>query len=443
MKYQTKWLAVAAIVTSGLMLTNSLEAQNISGGTNLSNILPNTTAPNQFYGNMGSSTLSDTANGLSITGSGYGAFYYVLPNNLVTKMASNDTEIVITFTVNNAATNYTWMNSQVIINDNSSASGTYGSYSGSGNPGNPTNIVWNGNVVTETYPLSAQGLANIQSGTDYVYAITYTLDPAVTTGGAYNITLNSIVLTNPTNSSSSGGGLPGVEISTFDSYVSDALYGQWAPGASPTPTITSGSTNYIVSATGGGSNYKYIGGQGIQGAGRTNMQMTVTVSGLATSFVVSPFVELIDNDGTDYVYKWLNLTNGHYVLNCPVESPFQATSAGTTAGLDLNNLQHSHIGVDDGGIGTTYTVSFEDLQVNNGAVSTSSIKITGVSYNKSNQQLTLTWSSTASASYTILYRGTLTGSWSPLLQNIPSGGATTTQGFTAGGSTGYFEIQQQ
>ena len=443
MKHQTKWLAIVAAVTCGLTVANSLEAQNITGGTNLSNILPNNTSPNAFYGNMASSVLSDTATGLSISGSGYGAFYYVLPNNLVQKMNANDTEIVMTFTVSGTAANYNWVNSQVIINDNTSGSGTYGNYSGSGNPGNPTNIVWNGNTVTETYPLTAQGLANVQSGTDYVYAITYTFDPAVIlpSGNDYSITLNSIVLTNPTYTGSSGGG--SVEINTFHNYVSANTYNGWASNNVPPPTITSGATTYTVSATGEGANYYYEGQNNVMGAGNTNMQLTITLSGMAPTANVSPFVELIDGDGTDYIYKWLNLTNGSYVLSQPVESPNTVMSLGTTTGLNLNNLLYEHIGVDDGGLGTAYTSVWQDLQVNNGVVATSPIKITSTTYNKTTKQLTLTWTSTSGANYTILYEGTLSGSWSPLLTNISSGGTTTSQAITVSGSAGYFKIQQQ
>ena len=154
-----------------------------------------------------------------------------------------------------------------------------------------------------------------------------------------------------------------VTITSFDDFVSDALYPSWALPAS---TVTSGPTSYDITATGYGSNYKYIGFPEIIGAGNTTVQLTVTLSGPpAADGMLGPIVELLDADGTDYNYAWYGQTLGSHVLTLPVESPTWSNNAGTTAGLDLNTLTHMHIQLDPGGFGTAgaYTVSWQDLSL--------------------------------------------------------------------------------
>src|SRR6186997_428109 len=62
-------------------------------------------------------------------------------------------------------------------------------------------------------------------------------------------------------------------LTTFDDFFSGALYDSWA---SPNAVIESGTTNYVITATGYGSNWKYLP---VDGAGNTTIELTVTLSG--------------------------------------------------------------------------------------------------------------------------------------------------------------------
>jgi hypothetical protein len=148
-------------------------------------------------------------------------------------------------------------------------------------------------------------------------------------------------------------------ISSFDNYTSDALYASWSSA-----TIVSGATNYSVTATNYGSNYKYIGFPAINGAGNTTVQLTVTLSGApAADGKLGPLIQLIDGDGTTYAYRWYGQTLGHHVLTMPVNSPSAILAAGSTPGLDLTTLTHSHLELDPSSYSGGYTVSWEDLSL--------------------------------------------------------------------------------
>ena len=152
-------------------------------------------------------------------------------------------------------------------------------------------------------------------------------------------------------------------ITTFDNFVSDALYPSWAL---PSATIVSGPTAYTITATGYGSNYKYIGAPVINGLGNTHLELTVTLSGpLAADGHLGPIIGLIDGDGTHVNYAWYGQLLGNHVLTMPVDSPTWTAAPGTTPGLDLSTLTHMHMQLDPGGFGTqgAYTISFENLRL--------------------------------------------------------------------------------
>jgi len=157
--------------------------------------------------------------------------------------------------------------------------------------------------------------------------------------------------------------LADVTITTFDNFVSDALYPSWAL---PSATIVSGPTAYSVTAIGYGSNYKYIGDPVINGAGNTHLELRVTLSGpLAADGHLGPIIGLIDGDGTHVNYAWYGQSLGSHTLTMPVGSPTWTDAAGTTPGLDLSTLTHMHMQLDPGGFGSSgaYTVSFENLSL--------------------------------------------------------------------------------
>jgi len=152
-------------------------------------------------------------------------------------------------------------------------------------------------------------------------------------------------------------------ITTFDNFTSDALYPSWAL---PSSTIVSGPTAYTITATGYGSNYKYIGAPAINGVGNTHLELTVSLSGpAAADGQLGPIITLIDGDGTRFNFAWYGQLLGSHVLTMPVDSPTWADSAGTTPGLDLSTLTHMHMQLDPGGFGSSgaYTVSFENLSL--------------------------------------------------------------------------------
>lgn len=153
-------------------------------------------------------------------------------------------------------------------------------------------------------------------------------------------------------------------ITSFDGFTSDDLYGSWNFAASPAPTIVSGATSYDVTATGYGSNYKYVGFPAIAGAGNTHIELRVNLSGPpAADGQLGPIVDLIDGDGTRNSYRWYGQTLGSHVLTSLVNAPFSVDAAGTTAGLDLNTLTHMHMQLDPGALGTSaaYTIQWQNL----------------------------------------------------------------------------------
>lgn len=162
---------------------------------------------------------------------------------------------------------------------------------------------------------------------------------------------------------SAGGASAATTITTFDNFTSDALYPSWAL---PSSTIVSGPNSYSITATGYGSNYKYIGFPEILGAGNTHIELTVALSGpQAADGHLGPIVDVIDGDGTRYSFAWYGQNLGSHVLTMPVTSPTSIAAAGTTPGLDLNTLTHMHMQLDPGGFGSqgAYTVEWQNLQL--------------------------------------------------------------------------------
>ena len=160
-----------------------------------------------------------------------------------------------------------------------------------------------------------------------------------------------------------GGASAATTITTFDNFTSDALYPSWAL---PSSTVVSGPTSYSITATGYGSNYKYIGDPAIAGAGNTHIELTVALSGpQAADGHLGPIVGIIDGDGTHYNYAWYGQLLGSHVLTMAVESPTWIAAAGGAPGLDLNTLTHMHMQLDPGGFGTQgqYTVEWQNLQL--------------------------------------------------------------------------------
>jgi hypothetical protein len=229
-----------------------------------------------------------------------------------------------------------------------------------------------------------------------------------------------------------------VTIASFDEFNSDALYESWAAA-----TIESTPTNYVITATGYGSNYKFIGSPPVEGVGATKIQLDVTLSGpSAANGKLGPIVDLIDGDGTRYSYRWYGQPLGHRVLTMLIKSPTAIVDAGTVPGLDLSQLLHMHLQLDPGSFGTSgaYTVAWNDLLL----TGFPPFAITAEKFNPVTQEFTLTWNSISSKTYSILCAPDLSGPFTALVTAIDSGGTSTTATVVLPtGTYGYVRVQQE
>ena len=155
-----------------------------------------------------------------------------------------------------------------------------------------------------------------------------------------------------------------VLITSFEfGYFENDLYDSWE---APTATIDYGEESYSVTATGYGSNWTYIGGLGIQGAGNTHVKLDVTLEGPpAADGHLGPIITLVDADGTSNNYAWYGQLLGNHILTIPIASPTWTGAPGTTSGLDLNAIDHLHLQLDPGGFGAAgqYTVRWNELSL--------------------------------------------------------------------------------
>lgn len=216
MKQYMKWLTAALFVAGGLTIVSPVHAQPVTGTPYLSNMVPSTlnVSPNALYPNWDTATFTSQPTGLEVNSSGYGSGYYVVPAGEVQTLATNDTIVTLTLTINTfgnvpALTEYgIYAGIPFILNDNSGAQTLplHGdSYSGPGNPGNDPDAVWTTNVVdgvsnlvvTETVDLTSAEVTAIQAGNDAIYGFNLEFDPASDLVDDYDITFNSLVLSAP------------------------------------------------------------------------------------------------------------------------------------------------------------------------------------------------------------------------------------------------------
>lgn len=150
-----------------------------------------------------------------------------------------------------------------------------------------------------------------------------------------------------------------VIISTFDSATLDFNYASWSTG-----TIISGPSALTVQASGFGGGGIFI--NSLDASGETMIALDVTVNA-DTAPVILAVLE--DGDGTQYNYRWFSVPAGNQVLMFPLfpvpsSNPGVADSfvgnAGSTAGLDLSDLDFYNIQIDDS---DAYDVSFNNLAV--------------------------------------------------------------------------------
>ena len=247
---------------------------------------------------------------------------------------------------------------------------------------------------------------------------THTIWFAIAVAMASNLTMNDSVRANTT-------------ITDFHNFTSDALYGSWSSA-----TIVSGPTSYQITASGYGSNWKYLPVSAI--GNETNLELTVTLSGGGGGFL-GPIVTLVDTSGREYNYAWYGRPLGSLVLTSPISSP--TSTAGPAGPLDIAHLNGIHMQLDPSSYGGSYTISWQNLRL---LGPPPSIRITSQSYDPGAQNFTLTWSSSPGQSYTVLYSSDLSVAMAPLAVNIPSGGSSTTTTVSLpNGNVGFLRIKLQ
>jgi hypothetical protein len=193
-KYASTLLAMAA----GLI---SAHAQYITGGQ----YLQNATTSGGYNGWAGA-TYTYTPTGIEVQNtdnSDYGGAYFVI-NSGVQTLNSDDTQLLLTFTLNGNAASYNYFSpGQLVLNDNNSPnSGPYFfnmPYFGYEYNPNNANVTWNASGTTYTVDLNigdqAPGLlSNIQAGGDHIYSFSLDLDPTGQIPSPWDITFNSIEL---------------------------------------------------------------------------------------------------------------------------------------------------------------------------------------------------------------------------------------------------------
>ena len=187
-------------VLAGLTLAGSTQAQYITGGQYLNNVVPQ--GP---YGGWAAATITQTATGIRVqapTSGGYGGENFLINLGSVQVMNPADTMVQLTITINGNAgpgTPYVYFSAgQLVLNDDLPPPTAFfynEPYSGpQNNPTGPPSSVWNGNVGTFTVPLQALQMAKIAGGNDHIYSFNLDLDPAVINIPVWDITFNSVQL---------------------------------------------------------------------------------------------------------------------------------------------------------------------------------------------------------------------------------------------------------
>jgi hypothetical protein len=234
-----KYASVALAAAAGMILAGQAQAQPVTGTPTLSNVPAGLTS---LYGDWaGNTSVSAAGFTVSTTDTGGGSSYYQIPVANRQTLNVNDTEAVLTFTVNDGNSQGTvWTGVPFYLNDTSGAYqvggyvGEYG-YNGTQSPGSAT---WSGattNICTEIAILPAALVTAIQAGGDSINGINLEFYPAVYPAdgsGGYNVTFNSLIL-QPVGGFPSGS--PNITSYQYNSATSFTL--TWASQASAQYTV--------------------------------------------------------------------------------------------------------------------------------------------------------------------------------------------------------------
>jgi hypothetical protein len=242
-----------------------------------------------------------------------------------------------------------------------------------------------------------------------------------------------------------------------------ATYGDWTNTATSPATITDTATGFEVYAPmgaddGGGSGYYDIavGNRQILNMNDTIAVLTFTVNDTnteSTMWVGVPIV-LVDNVTNYGVGGYVGEFNGYFGTQSPGYARFVTNANNTMTITETIDLPAALIATIKAGGDSINGINLEyypalygtdeyDITYNS-LVLLPGLAITSSKYNAATSQVTLSWTSQASATYTVQYSTNLLSGFTPLATNIPSGGTNTTDTVTVpAGNTGFFQILQQ
>ena len=228
--------------------------------------------------------------------------------------------------------------------------------------------------------------------------------------------------------------LADINVVTFDENFSmDGLFA-WADA-----TVVASAAGYSITDMGYGSGYKAINPK-IDGTGMTNIELTVTLSGPGGDGFLGPIVKMVDGDGTGMDFAWYGQTLGNHVLTANLATGGILREAGANSKLDLGTLSFFHLQLDPSTYSGQYTVRFEKLRL----LGPTGPYITAQSYNATTREFTLTWTSLADKTYSVLHSSTVNGTFTSLQTGIASAGTTTTTTVTLPvGTAGFLRVQQE
>ena len=155
----------------------------------------------------------------------------------------------------------------------------------------------------------------------------------------------------------------GTQLSGFSAFNLNGTYAQWDSG-----TFTSGANDFRVQANDfGGGWYDFTP---IDATGETTLQVKLDVN---AGNVADAFnVVLIDGDGTERVYRFLNLTPGDdQTLVIDLDDYLQDNANGSVPGLDLSTIRTFHVQgtFGNGDPGQFMDLTFDNLSIGAGGVS--------------------------------------------------------------------------
>jgi hypothetical protein len=184
MKQKTKWMVAALIVTGGLVVAASAQAQSVTGTPFLSNINPGS-AFYSGYWNTTNTTITSTPTGLEFNapggGGSFSTMYYPIPVGQQTALNPADTQVTFNF-LWNSGNAVAGVNVLFALDDSMGGTDYYGT----------GYLIPTSGLNSFTFALQSPNQANIAAGA-IINGLNFQIDPA-NVSGRYDITYSSITL---------------------------------------------------------------------------------------------------------------------------------------------------------------------------------------------------------------------------------------------------------